>query len=154
MDIFEKTDKKGQEKVIPILYALFSGASIEIEQHWEDKGAVDILMTATTSNGNIRLYAIECKDRDFKHNTQFKDGGWILEKKKYYDLMDLYLKGYKPLYFNTFNDNTFIIWDVSKINPEVIEKVCKKTTVVDRGKQKKPQILLDVKDYICSGHTS
>ena len=63
MDIFDSTDMHGQSRILPTIKALFSGCTLQIEQHYEDKGGVDIYITATTKSGKEVWYAIECKDR-------------------------------------------------------------------------------------------
>ena len=131
---FNKADREGQEKVIPTLRKIFSGATdLIIEQHIEDNGKIDILVTATTSNNNEHWYAIECKDRWFESR---KYNEMMLETYKYKALLDAKEKGYKPLYVNTFEDNVLMIWDVGDITafaPDG-ERYCGRATVEDRGK--------------------
>ena len=133
---FNQADREGQEKVIPTLEKIFSGATdLIIEQHIEDNGKIDILMTATTSN-NEHWYAIECKDRWFE-SRKYND--MMIETYKYKALLDAKEKGYKPLFINTFKDDVMMIWDVGDMTafaPDGI-KYCKKTTVEDNGKVNK-----------------
>ena len=67
MDIFDSTDMHGQSRILPTLKAVFSGCPLQIEQHYEDKGGVDMYITATTKNNKEVWYAIECKDRKMHH---------------------------------------------------------------------------------------
>ena len=70
MDKFSNYDKKGQDKVVPILNELFSKCKdVNIEQHYQDKGRIDIFVTATTHSNITKRYAIECKDRWFESTT-------------------------------------------------------------------------------------
>ena len=134
---FNKADREGQDKVIPTLRKIFSGATdLIIEQHIEDNGKIDILMTATTSNNNEHWYAIECKDR-WVESKDFPT--LMIEIKKYNALMDAKTRGYKPLYANTFEDNVLMIWDVgdkTAFAPDET-KYCKRTTVEDNGRVNK-----------------
>jgi hypothetical protein len=147
-NIFTETDAQGQSKVVPELITLLSAATLTFEQHIEDNGCIDILLTATTTNNNY-LYAAECKDRKYKHTYSNE---WFLEKKKYKRLMEAHKKGYKPLYINTFKDDWIIIWDLTKCHLKTKEKVLSKTTVVDSGQIKKDIYLLNIQDAVVNKH--
>ena len=115
MDLFDKADYEGQDKVIPTLEAIFSGCTdLNIVQHYDDKCGVDLHMTATTENTEA-YYAIECKDRKMEH-TRYADDGYIIEDKKIRSLMAEHKKGYKPIFLNSFSDGHIVIWDLSKID--------------------------------------
>ena len=132
MDIFDSTDMHGQSRILPTIKALFSGCTLQIEQHYEDKGGVDIYITATTKSGKEVLYAIECKDRKMSH-TKYQDSGYIIEDHKMKELMKAANKGYRPLYLNSFNDDYVIIWNLNNIDlnecGETGEKQFHRTTV-------------------------
>lgn len=150
MDIFSETDRIGQDKVVEILKDTFSACTLNIEQHYEDKAYVDIIMTATTANNVSHTYAIECKDRWYK-STAFND--WMLEEHKYNHLMEYKKKGYKPIYFNTFSDGKYMLWDVSKGDWEKKIFNCPNTTVEDNGRQDKVRLLLPSSACTYSGCT-
>lgn len=150
MDIFSETDKKGQNKVVNILKDIFSSCTLNIEQHYEDKAYVDILMTATTVSGITQKYAIECKDRWYK-STSFNE--WMLEEHKYNHLMNFKKQGYKPIYFNTFSDDKYMLWDVSKDEWEKRVFNCPNTTVIDSGRNDKIRFLLPSTACTYSGVT-
>ena len=67
MDLFNDADKYGQSRILPTIKALFSGCTLQIEQDYEDKGGIDMYLTATTKSGKEVLYSIECKDRKMPH---------------------------------------------------------------------------------------
>lgn len=112
-ELFHTADYAGQEKVVKILENVFSGCSLNIEQHYDDYD-LDIYMTATTKNNIVHKYVYECKDREYPH-TAFKTGknaGWMISPYKYNKLLEASKRGYKPIYFNTFSDNTFCAWNI------------------------------------------
>ena len=148
MDKFTVADQYGQEKVLNILPQIFSGCSIVYEQHIEDKGRVDIELTATTSSGNSYKYAIECKDRTYK-STDYDT--WMLEWMKYNDLMKYQEMGYKPIYINTFSDNKYLVWNVNKT--PIIRKTytTNKTTVEASDKVTKVRYMLPTSGCCYSG---
>lgn len=152
MNIYNTYDKKGQDKVLKILPKLFSGYTLNIEQHIEDNGKVDIFMSASTET-KLYKYAIEAKDRWHPH-TAFADEGWILEEDKYIELMEYYKQGYRPIYFNTFNDGTYVVWDVSKCKFTKGSKTSRRKTVEDKGKVTRDRLFVKVADCTCSGTTS
>lgn len=115
MDIFDSTDMHGQSRILPTIKALFSGCTLNIERHFDDKNPIDIYVTATTKSGKEVYYAIECKDRKMTH-TKYKDDGYIIEDKKIKELMKAANKGYRPLYLNSFNDDYIIIWNLNKLD--------------------------------------
>lgn len=146
MNKFQQIDKIGQAKVIEQLPKLFSGQTLNIEQHYIDKSTIDILVTATTKNNVEHYYAIEAKDRWYKH-TDFNE--WYLEFDKKDELMKK--QNYTPIYFNTFVDNYMIIWDLSKLNWSEIKtdkRYLKKCTVENRGKVLKDIYLLPTEKSI------
>lgn len=150
-DLFTVADATGQEKVLRILNNIFSGCTLNIEQHTEDKGRVDIFMTATTHNGIRKTYAIECKDRWFPH-SQYPD--MMLDKEKY-DVLKSYSKsGYTPIFFNTFSDDTYMVWDVLKATVDIRNHKTKKTTVEYNGYVDKPRCFFKTSDFTFSGTTS
>ena len=115
MDKFNDADKYGQSRILPTIKALFSGCTLNIEQHFDDKNPIDIYVTATTKSGKEVYYAIECKNRKM-HHTKYKDDGYIIEEKKINELMKAANKGYRPLYLNSFNDDYVIIWNLNNID--------------------------------------
>ena len=115
MDIFDSTDMHGQSRILPTLKAVFSGCTLQIEQHFDDKNPIDIYVTATTKSGKEVLYAIECKNRKMTH-TKYKDDGYIIEEKKIKSLLAAHKMGYRPIYLNSFTDNYIICWDLSKLD--------------------------------------
>lgn len=133
MDVFNKADFEGQSKVIPTLKNLFSGCTLNIEQHYNTKNPVDIYITATTKNNTEHYYAIECKHRNFAH-TKFEKYGYIIEHHKVKELMKESQRGYKPIYLNSFNDGYMLIWNLEEIDfnecGETGELTFKKTTVL------------------------
>jgi hypothetical protein len=150
MDKFSAADQQGQEKVVKVLPQIFSKCDIVYTQHIEDKGRVDIELTATTSSGKSYLYAIECKDRTYKSDDY---DTWMLEWHKYNDLMKYEENGYKPIYINTFSDNKYLVWDVSKT--PIIRKsyTTNKTTVEDNGKVTRVRYMLPTSGCCYSGTT-
>lgn len=150
MSKFNDYDRKGQQKVMNILPNLFSGCTLNFEQHIDDNGKVDIFMSATTQT-RMYKYAIEAKDRWYTHN--YFDT-WVLEEDKYKELMKHYENGYKPIYFNTFSDNKFLVWDLSKVDcTKKGELTTPKTTVVDTGTVTRKRIFLPVSGATYSGTT-
>lgn len=148
MDKFSKIDKDGQGKVIGILKNIFSNCTLDIEQHIEDKGRVDIIMTSTTPKGNEYKYAIECKDR-YCSSTQYND--WMIEVDKYNTLKEYSEQGYKPIYFNTFSDNTFMVWNLDKAEINEGYQITPKTTVEDNGYINRLRYYLPSSECSCSG---
>lgn len=148
MDKFSEYDKKGQDKAVTILKDIFSNCTLDIEQHIEDKGKVDIIMTATTPKGKKYKYAIECKDRYYPHN-QYED--WMLEEHKYRDLMEYAESGYKPIFMNTFSDNTYICWNVSECQMHKKMFTTTKTTVEDNGSIQRYRYMLPTSECTYSG---
>lgn len=152
MDKFTNYDKKGQDKVVPILKELFNKCKdVNIEQHYQDKGRIDIFVTATTHNDITKRYAIECKDRWFE-STAYSE--IMLNPDKWGWLMGYKGLGYSPLFLNTFTDDKYVIWDVSKKNWDVGTFSVPVTTVVDNGRTVEPRFLLPMSDCIFSVSTS
>lgn len=130
MDKFSEADKIGQEKAIKYLYKAFEkcGATLNIEQHFEDKGRIDMFVTATTINNITSKYSIETKDRYMPKDTY---DNYFIPLDKYNELMETVNRGYTPLYMNTFDDGA-IIWNVCKcriydagdrwLSPTTVEK--------------------------------
>ena len=143
MDKYAKTDAIGQGKVMPKLKELFSGFTTTFEQHYEDKGTVDIFFTASTQNESVR-YAVECKDRYYKH-TDFDE--WMIEKKKYKTLQLAKDEGYRPIYVNTYTDNWIDIWNLDKCSITVVDEwELPKKTLDNAGNIKKSIYLLKSSD--------
>lgn len=134
MDVFNRADFEGQSKVLPTLKLLFSGCTLNIEQHFNTKNPIDIFITATTQNNVEHFYAIECKHRHFAH-TKFEKYGYIIEQHKVRDLMRVAKKGYKPIYLNSFDDGMMMVWNLNELNfdecGETGEMTFKRTTVVE-----------------------
>lgn len=151
MDLYTNADATGQEKAIKILKDVFSNCTLDIEQHIEDKGRVDIIMTATTQSGISKTYAIECKDRWFPHN-QYPD--MMIEQEKYDVLKSYSASGYTPIYFNTFSDDTYIVWDLDKVDVDIRNVKTKRTTVEYNGYVDKPRCFFKTSDFTFSGTTS
>lgn len=150
MNIYNERDSKGQEKVVPILEDLFSGCTINLEQHIEDSGEIDIFMTATTKNNREYYYAIECKDREYRL-SDFDD--WIIETRKYRALKQASIRGYRPIYINTFPDGEYLIWNLNLVEPTERVMKTKRTTVEDTGKVSRLRYLFDKNKYTASGTT-
>lgn len=151
MDLYTNADATGQEKAVKILKDVFSNCTLDIEQHIEDKGRVDIIMTATTQSGVSKTYAIECKDRWFPHN-QYPD--MMIDKEKYDVLKSYSASGYTPIYFNTFSDDTYIVWDLDKVDVDIRNVKTKRTTVEYNGYVDKPRCFFKTSDCTFSGTTS
>ena len=151
MDLYTNADATGQEKAVKILKDVFSNCTLDIEQHIEDKGRVDIIMTATTQSGVSKTYAIECKDRWFPHN-QYPD--MMIDKEKYDVLKSYSASGYTPIYFNTFSDDTYIVWDLDKVDVDIRNVKTKRTTVEYNGYVDKPRCFFKTSDFTFSGTTS
>lgn len=144
MNVFNQTDKIGQDKAVHCINRVFSASTLNIEQHYQDSNPVDIYVTATTRNGNERYYSFECKDRQMNH-TKYADSGYLIEQRKIDSLLKESERGYTPIYLNTFNDGYCICWDLSKINfneCDELDKPLPKTTVADTTKSKKNNRLL------------
>ena len=154
MDIFDSTDMHGQSRILPTIKALFSGCTLQIEQHYEDKGGIDMYLTATTKSGKEVYYAIECKDRKMPH-TKYQYDGYIIEDHKIKELMKAANKGYRPLYLNSFNDDYVIIWNLNNIDfgecGETGEIEFFKTEVTrgQTGKEKKNKTTLKNSQAVC-----
>lgn len=146
MNKFNEADKIGQEKILPTLKYLFRKCNLNIDQHIDDCGHIDIYFTATTKNGTEYYYAVECKHRRMPH-TRYDN--YILEKNKEKYLMED--SKYKPLYLNSFDDGWIIIWDLSKNNQieKLGEKVYNKYTVVESEKYVENKNALKVSDAVC-----
>lgn len=151
MDLYTNADATGQEKAVKILKDVFSNCTLDIEQHIEDKGRVDIIMTATTQSGVSKTYAIECKDRWFPHN-QYPD--MMIDKEKYDVLKSYSASGYTPIYLNTFSDDTYIVWDLDKVDVDIRNVKTKRTTVEYNGYVDKPRCFFKTSDFTFSGTTS
>ena len=154
MDIFDYADKKGQSRILPTIKALFSGCTLQIEQHYDDKNPIDIYITATTKNNKEVWYAIELKDRKMPH-TKYQYDGYIIEDHKIKELMNAANKGYRPLYLNSFNDDYVIIWNLNNIDlnecGETGEIEFFKTEVTrgQSGKEKKNKTTLKNSQAVC-----
>lgn len=157
LDKFSETDKKGQERAIPILKELFKKCKeVTIQQHYQDKGGVDIIVIATTHKGYTKKYAIECKDRYYKHTSFSRPynetpAGWVIDEPKYNTMTNISNEGYMPLYLNTFSDNTYYVWDVLNSNSTYGKYVASKTTVEESEKIPKWGYFYTIEDYVVSG---
>ena len=140
MDLFNDADKYGQSRILPTIKALFSGCTLQIEQHFDDTNPIDIYLTATTKSGKEVLYSIECKDRKMTHTKS---------------LLKAHKMGYRPIYLNSFNDNYIICWDLSKLDfgecGETGEIEFFKTEVTrgQTGKEKKNKTTLKNSQAVC-----
>lgn len=148
MNEFNKLDEIGQNKILPTLYYLFRNCYLQIEQHIEDKGHIDIYMTATTQANKEKYYAIECKHRNMEH-TKYDD--YILEYSK-----EKYLKEnskYTPIYANSFDDGYVIFWDLSKNNEikNIGEKTYSKYTVIPSKRYVENKQAINVKSAVWIG---
>ena len=154
MDLFAYADKQGQSRILPTIKALFSGCTLQIEQHYEDKGCIDMYLTATTKNNKEVWYAIEFKDRKMSH-TKYQYDGYIIEDKKIKSLLKAANKGYRPIYINSFSDNYLIWWELSKLDfgecGETGEIEFFKTEVTrgQSGKEKKNKTTLKNSQAVC-----
>ena len=133
MNKFDEADYFGQKKILPTLKQMFSGCTLQIDQHFDDKNSVDIYITATTKNNKEVWYAIECKDRKMTHN-KYKDEGYIIEDWKVKELLNASSKGYRPIYLNSFSDDYIVVWNLNNIDfskcGETGEKQFHRTTVM------------------------
>lgn len=135
LDIFQKTDMDGQAKAKKYLNKIFNerGYDLEYEQHYQDKGGIDIFMIAKKNDKIVRKYAVEAKDRSF-HVEKYED--LIIEKDKYNKLIEESKKGYYPIYLNTFT-NGCAIWNLLKcIIYDMGEIECKRKTLLNLPKEK------------------
>lgn len=149
MSKFNEADRIGQEKALPVIKDLFKNCELQIEQHIDDNGRIDIFVTATTQHNITKTYAIECKDRWFS-STTYED--CMLNPDKYGWLMAYKKLGYKPLFFNSFSDDTYMIWDVSQGDWDVGMFKVPKTTVVKGEKVYEPRYLLPTDKCIAKGN--
>lgn len=157
LDEFSEADKQGQDKVVPILKEMFKKCKdVVLEQHYEDKGGIDIYLTATTHKGYTKKYAIECKDRDYSHTSfsvPYKEtpAGWVIDVPKYEKMVKAANDGYMSLYLNTFSDNTYYVWDVVNSNSTYGKYKAGKTTVKKSEKIDKWGYFYTITDYVVSG---
>lgn len=145
-NLYEITDEEGQSKVIPILKKLFEKYNPIFEQHYKDKGRIDIFMYL----GNVR-YAIECKDRKFEH---FKYPSIMIEPHKYQALKSIIDSKTKSIYFNTFADDTFVVWDMSKVSYTEKEVYSPISTVENKGKKMQLKYFIPFEDAVYKGRVS
>lgn len=146
---YQQKDYEGQLKALPVLKNLFKNCSdLIIEHHILDNGRIDIFVTATTNSNVVHKYAIECKHRDFSSTTYDSimlnpdKWGWLIAYSKL---------GYKPLFFNTFTDNTYMIWDV-RGEWDVAEVTVPVSTVdKSKGKTVEPRFYLPNNKAIAKG---
>ena len=144
MNEYNKRDYWGQKKVLPTLKQMFSGCTLTIDQHFNDKNEIDIYITATTKNNREVWYAIECKDRNYNHEY-FKKNGFLIEQTKINALERAKENGYRPIYLNTFTDNICIIWNVANVNWDELKEykgMLPIATVEDKGEKEKKNKLL------------
>lgn len=165
MDLFDERDKKGQEIAVSVIKKIFSGRTINNLEQDYSKGGIDIFLTATTNNGSVRAYAIECKDRAFEHTAfakPFKDketgmeinAGWGMDLSKYEKMLRTSMNGYITLYFNSFSDGTYAFWNAIE-SPHTFGKYkAPKYTVVSSDKIWKDSVFYEFKDAILTGYTS
>lgn len=160
MNDFNKKDKQGQDKAVPIIYNLFNSldCTINIEQHYADSAPIDIYVTATTQNGNQYFYAFECKDREYPHNHLFKytsvPDGWVIEEHKYNNLKKANDVGWRSYYFNTFTDGAWMIWEYDTKEDDMGYIVVDKYTVQKSEKKVKPSYFYRPCNFKVSGSTS
>lgn len=148
LDLYSNADYIGQAKALEIFKQLFSGCTVQYEQHYSDKSPIDIYVTATTKNGKVSTYAVECKDRNFSID-RYDD--MMIERHKYNSIKSV--SGYKPIYFNTFTDG-YAVWNLQNTPYEERNVNCGKSTVEDKGKIDKVCYFLNKKDCIASGKTN
>lgn len=111
-----KCDKPQKELVKALIEKLFYNFDVIFnKKNEEDEFAdVDIIFSLWTKDGYfIKNYAVELKQRLYNH-TDF-NGDWFIEVKKYNNLLDYASSGYTGIYLNTFNDNTYVVWDIKDI---------------------------------------
>ena len=165
MDLFDERDKKGQDIAVPVIKQIFSGRTINNLVQDYSKGGIDIFVTATTKNGTVRRYAIECKDRTPKHNTfekPFKDketgkivnAGWAMDMPKYNKMLRASLDGYISLYFNSFSDGIYAIWNAIESPHTYGEYRANKYTVIPSDEIWKDGAFYEFKNAILTGYTS
>ena len=165
MDIFDKTDYRGQAIAVPVIKQIFSGRTINNLVQDYEKGGIDIYVTATTKSGEVRMYAIECKDRKPEHTAYQKpftdrdtgievNAGWAMDMPKYNKMLRASLSGYIPLYFNSFGDGTYAIWNAVE-SPHTYGKYkAGKYTVIPSDKIWKDGAFYEFKNAILTGYTS
>ena len=111
-----KCDKEQKELVKALIVELFKNYDVIFDEE-NDKNEyadIDILFTAYTKDGYfVRRYAMEMKQRLYDYSDF--GGDWFIEMKKYNDLLDYQSSGYTSVYFNSFNDGYFCIWDIKDI---------------------------------------
>ena len=111
-----KCDKEQKQLVKALIAELFKNYDVVFDEE-NDKNEyadIDILFTAYTKDGYfVRRYAMEIKQRLYDYSDF--GGDWFIEMKKYNDLLDYQSSGYTGIYLNTFNDNTFVAWDIKDI---------------------------------------
>lgn len=111
-----KCDEKQKQLVKALITELFKNYDVIFDEANEENeyADIDILFTAYTKDGYfVKKYAMEIKQRLYGH-TAF-NGDWFIEVKKYNNLLDYQSSGYTSVYLNTFNDNTYVIWDIEDI---------------------------------------
>lgn len=101
----------------------FSSCSINYDttNETDPYAPMDTVFTAITSTGKQRAYAIELKDRKGYSSEEFDD--WMLETQKFNKMSDYTNSGYTVLYFNVFNDDTYLLWDYDSINTNKTEGI-------------------------------
>ncbi|KAA6347890.1 hypothetical protein EZS27_004670 [termite gut metagenome] len=94
----------------------------------------DVFFTATTHNNGEEVYTSyvgEIKERTYPL-TFFKSRNWMIELSKLQALFATYEDtGHIPLYFNIFQNNMIFIWNLNKIDFDLIpyrEMLLKGTT--------------------------
>ena len=111
-----KCDKEQKELVKALIVELFKNYDVIFDEE-NDKNEyadIDILFSVWTKDGYfVRRYAMEIKQRLYDHNDF--NGDWFIEVKKYNNLLDYQSSGYTSVYLNTFNDNTYAVWDIKDI---------------------------------------
>ena len=111
-----KCDKEQKELVKALIVELFKNYDVIFDEA-NDKNEfadIDILFSVWTKDGIfIKNYAMEIKQRLYNYNDF--GGDWFIEMKKYNNLLDYQSSGYTSVYFNSFNDGYFAIWDIKDI---------------------------------------
>lgn len=165
MDIFDEMDYKGQAIAVPVIKNIFSGRTINNLVQDYSKGGIDIFVTATTKNGEVRTYAIECKDRKPEHTAFQKpfidkdtgkevNAGWAMDIPKYNKMLRASLDGYIPLYFNSFSDGTYAIWNAIESPHTYGEYKAGRYTAIPSEKQWKQGAFYEFKNAVLTGYTS
>lgn len=118
-------DKDSKELFAKIMDTLFWRTITDIPE--DTVSPIDIFMTGLTSNGKIKTYAIELKNRkeneaegirgykSTDYGTSAKTEGHIIEDRKVSNLEEATNSGYTPIYAMFFDDDVLAVWDLSRM---------------------------------------